>query len=386
MRDDREARGARDRGMKILHVMDSGGLYGAEMVLLNLAGEQLRSGHRPCIASIGQKGDYEKPLEAEARRREIEVEVFRMMNGPNVPGALDIIRFACSRGFDVLHTHGYKGDILLGFMPGQTRRLPLVSTVHGWTSVGGITKLRLYEWADGLALRRADVVCVVNEAMLAHPRIRGIDPGRLHVVTNGIPELDLRAPLPQDAVAEFCAGGFTVVSIGRLSPEKGYPHLVRAFAGFHRRHRDTRLLIVGDGPERDGLERLVSELDLKGKVLLPGYRDRAWRYLACCGAFALSSLTEGLPVTLLEAMLTGTPIAATRVGGIPHVVSHGETGLLVPPGDPAALDAALDDIYSDSGRAAGMVDRARRVARERHSARAMARGYEAVYQKVTERA
>lgn len=333
--------------MKILHVIDSGGLYGAEMVLLTLAEEQKRLGHDVCIASIGDRDDGEKPIETEARARSIDVAVFRMAKGPNIYGALRIVRFARTNAFHILHSHGYKPDILLGILPRRIRKLPLVCTVHGWTSAGALTRMRFYEWADALCLRRADAVCLVSDAMRSLKQIAAIDRSKVHVIPNGITRLDTSVPPPDDEITRFCSQGFTVVSIGRLSREKGYDILLRAFASLNKNLPHTRLLIIGEGPERERLEALAHELNLDGKIMLPGYRNRAWRYLKACKVFVLSSLTEGLPITLLEAVQTGIPVIATRVGGIPSIISNKQTGILIPPGVQRSLERAMASLVGD---------------------------------------
>ena len=122
--------------MHILHIIDSGGMYGAEVMLLNLVEEQIRQGLSPVIASIGGVQSGEKPLELEAHKRGFPLKIFRMRPGPNLIGAMEILKYAKSTRCDLLHSHGYKGNILFGFLPKKIRRLPLVATLHGWTSAG----------------------------------------------------------------------------------------------------------------------------------------------------------------------------------------------------------------------------------------------------------
>jgi glycosyltransferase involved in cell wall biosynthesis len=368
--------------VKILHVIDSGGLYGAEMVLLALAAEQKRAGHTPCIASIGERGDYEKPIESEAKKRGIEVKTFRMRNGLNIFGAINIVRYALENGFDLFHSHGYKGDILLGILPSFVRRIPLVCTLHGWTSSGSLGKMRLYEWADSLCLRRADAVCLVSESMRTIRALNAIKPTCIHVIPNGFPDLDTSVTAPDDEISRFCREGFTIASIGRLSKEKAYDVLIEAFALVHEEKPDVRLLIVGEGPERDRLEGLIRKKGLESHVLLPGYREMPWRYLTECKAFVLSSLTEGLPVALLEAMLVGIPVIATMVGGIPHIITHGKTGFLVPPGDPIPLSKIINDLRMCRDATDVMIQDAQELVLERYSCRRMAMNYDAVYMKI----
>lgn len=366
--------------MKVLHIIDSAGLYGAEIVLLNLSEEQKKLGYHPIIASIGEKGSYVKLLEAEAGRRGIETVPFRMRNGPNFYGAWKVLCYARSNDVAILHTHGYKGDILLGFIPKRFRKLPLVSTVHGWTNVNKFSRLRLYEWADGLSLRNADAVCLVNEMMLSHSRFACMRRDKMHVIPNGIPELNETRPIQVDEIVEFCRNRFTIVSIGRLSKEKGYAFLIQAFAQIIRNVPDARLLIIGEGPERTELEDSICAHRLEGKALMPGYRENAWRYLFFCKVFVLSSLTEGLPITLLEAMQAGIPVVATSVGGVPTVVKPSITGTLVPPGDPRLLAESILEKYRSYQNASQEAERAKALIKLEYSSNRMARSYCNLYQ------
>lgn len=364
--------------MKILHIIDSEGIYGAEVMLLNLAAEQKEIGHTPVIASIREKDESLTPLEMEANRRGIDAVTFRMLDGPNFIGSWRILRYAQANGFEILHCHGYKGNILFGFIPRKVRRIPLVSTIHGWTSVRKISKLRLYELIDALSLKFIDTVCVVSRAMLERPILKNLK-GKVHVIPNGIPLLFCPDSLPENGIAEYCRQGFTIVSIGRLSVEKGYTHLIKAFAEFLDEKPDAYLLIIGEGPERMELETIVRNLGLAGRVLLPGYCENAWRYLYLCKVFVLSSMTEGLPITLLEAMQTKIPVVATAVGGVPEIITNGDTGRLVSTGDPGDICRALKSIHEDYSMAAAMADRAGKLAEDRYTSASMAREYDLVY-------
>jgi glycosyltransferase involved in cell wall biosynthesis len=372
--------------MNILHIIDSGGLYGAEVMLLNLCAEQREMGLDPVIASIGDPHVGEKPLEAEARRRGLRVESFRMRPGPNLAGALQILRFARSEQVDILHSHGYKGNILFGLMPKVLRRIPMVSTLHGWTWTGGWSRMGLYEWLDRLSLRFIDRVVIVNDAMRDKVRIN-----ELHVVNNGIPAsgpcfstIDPTNPMDttDPLISSFSRQGFTIAAVGRLSPEKGFELLLEAVAGLVAEGKDVRLVILGEGGERGRLEKMAEELGLGGRVLMPGYVADAGHYFSLFGAFAIPSFTEGLPMVLLEAMAAGIPVVATKVGGIPHVLEQGTGGLLVEPGDVAALTRGIAAVIDDPASAERRRQHACRRVREHYSSRAMANKYTEIYQSI----
>jgi len=353
--------------MKILHVIDSGGLYGAEVMLLSLIDEQIKLGLDPTIASIGEKNIGEKPLEAEALKRGFKVNKFRMRPGPNIMGARKILQFAHQDAFDLMHSHGYKGNILFGFVPKKVRKLPLVSTIHGYTSTNAFTKMRLYEWLDTKSLKFIDAVVLVSNAMKSHPRLKSLNGNNIHVIPNGIPisdnqfdnltiqQLD-QSPIQFDnsinqpfdkEIEDFCKKGFTIGSIGRLSTEKGYRYLIETLELLVKGEIDARLVIIGEGYERDCLEGLVARFGLSDRVMLPGYREDAREYIPYFNAFVICSLTEGLPITLLEAMQAKIPVVATKVGGIPEVLQNGKDGLIVEPRDSQSLARALSRIYLD---------------------------------------
>ena len=372
--------------MRILHLIDSGGLYGAEVMLLHLMTAQIQLGLIPILVSMGERDIPEKSIEAEARERGLTVEPFRMRAGFNLAGGLRVLDFARAQQVSVLHTHGYKGNILFGAMPLWLRRFPLVATVHGWTWTGGISRMMVYEWLDGLCLRRADAVVVVNEAMTSHSRLRAIRPHCLHTINNGIPQreapgLDSRPKLPQP-ILDFIRQGTSIVALGRLSVEKGLDILLKAVAGLVQEGRDVRLVLVGEGPLRGELQQLAEQLGIDQRVLLPGFLADASRLLSYFNIFALPSLTEGLPMVVLEAMQAGLPIVASRVGGIPQVLDQGACGLLTPAGDVQAVRTALRDLMENKERAGIRVRKAKERVRQLYSSRAMAEGYLAVYQRV----
>ena len=396
--------------MKVLHIIDSGGLYGAETMLINLAVEQARMGIKTGIASIGESSIKEKPIEVEAIKKGLSVERFRMFPGPNLAGMMRVLRFARRNQFDVLHSHGYKSNVAFGFMPRKIRRLPLVATFHGHTSCKRFSKNRMYEWLDTLSLKYMNAVVVVSRELLSHPRLEKLEGVKWHVVENGIPIETLtrsfaylhcgltadkqvggtlaRFSCPESAcvtdkeIIEFCERGFTVGSIGRLSFEKGYKYLIEAFGMLIRAGIDARLVILGEGNERKNLEDLVLKLGLRGRVKMPGYCEDAKRFLHHFDTYAISSLTEGLPLSLLQAMEARLPIVATAVGGIPRTLQDGQAGLVVQSGKPAHLFEGMKQLYCDRELSQTLAERAYKRVIESYSSSSMASQYLDVYRKV----
>lgn len=367
---------------KPMHVIDSGGLYGAEVMLLNLVEEQLQMGLSPVIVSIGTPDIDEKPLEREARKRKLHLECFRFEAGLNFKGALGILEFAKQQQFNLLHSHGYKGNILFGLLPRRVRKLPMVTTLHGWTSTTRFTKMNLYEWLDAFCLRRVDRVVFVNDLMSGHPRLQGLNNSNTSVIYNGIRCEDGNNTAIDPATEVFIQQRYTIVCVGRFSREKNLKSILSAVAVLVAEGCDIQLLLLGDGDLRAQLIAQASDLYITERVLMPGHLDQVGAYLKRCQLFVMPSLTEGLPMALLEAMHAGIPIIASKVGGIPDVLMQGGAGALFPPEDQLMLIEQIRRHYHEPQAYAESVALAKERVAEKYSSTAMAAAYQQLYQQV----
>ena len=203
------------------------------------------------------------------------------------------------------------------------------------------------------------------EAMLGRPA------GSIATVRNGVP--DLRLPGRERLRAEPTLG-----FVGRLAHEKGADLLLRALP----RLPGVAAVLVGDGDERPALERMAAELGVLDRVVFTGWSNEVRRLLPTFDVLVLPSRREGVPLSIVEAMLAELPVVATRVGGTAEVVLDGETGILVPPEDPEQIALAAASLLDDHRRRTRIGARAREVALERFSADAMARAFADVYARV----
>ena len=212
-----------------------------------------------------------------------------------------------------------------------------IYTVHGWAFLAhGGPASTLYRWAERLLRPLTTVtVCVADSERRAGLAAGTCDERTTVVVHNGVDSSRAR-------VAEAHSGTPRLVTVGRLQAPKDALTLVRALAAVQG--SPFELLVVGDGPDRPSIEEEVRRLGLERAVELVGQRDDVPELLATADLFVLSSRSEGLPLSILEAMAAGLPVVASGVGGIPEVVVDGETGLLVPPGDPQRLAAAVEQL------------------------------------------
>jgi glycosyltransferase involved in cell wall biosynthesis len=281
---------------------------------------------------------------------------------------------------DVVHGHLF-GDSLHGYFACRlSGRLPMVMTLHNSTDARSALQLRGYRWL--LGARTLPIACAefVRHSFLAQA---GAPAQGIRTIANGIPDrvagvdaADLRRRLLREH--SFPDDALVLATLGRLTAQKAYDHLLRALARVDAA-LPWRLLLFGDGEQRLQLEALAVELGLQERVRCVGFRADAADCLAACDAVVFSSLFEGLPIALLEAMAMARPVVATRVGGIPDAVDDGIEALLVPPRDEAALAGAIERLLRDSAarESLGTAGRARFVRQFR--AQAMVERYEAVY-------
>ncbi|MEX5721405.1 glycosyltransferase [Geodermatophilus maliterrae] len=251
-------------------------------------------------------------------------------------------------------------------------RVPVIGVAHLPMPMPGPRIARLVR---ATASHLAAVVGVSSGAAREVEQLLGLGEGTVRVVHNGVPEPEERRAVPAPP------GRVVVGAVGRLHEQKGFDVLLRAVAGLPEVH----VVVVGDGQERAGLERLAADLGLHGRVSWLGWSDHASGYVRSFDVLAVPSRYEGLPLVVLEAMLGRVPLVVTPVGGIPDAVRDGESGLVVPVDDVAALRSALARLAADPGLGHRLAAAAEVEARRRFTAEAMARSYEALYDEVLAR-
>jgi glycosyltransferase involved in cell wall biosynthesis len=269
---------------------------------------------------------------------------------------------------DVVHTHDSK-PLIYGAPAARLAGVPRVVHTRHFTQLASISRRQTL--LATLATRCVDAVVCVSEDSARVALTEGLSPARVHALHNGIDTERFGMRGPQR--------GGPAVLVARLSPEKDVATLLRAVALVARERADYRLEVAGSGVCLPQLRQLTDQLKLTEHIRFLGEVDDIPSVLARASCFVLPSLTEGISLTLLEAMASGLPVIATRVGGNPEVVAHGDTGVLVPPADPAALARAMLELHADHDRGQRMGQAGRRRVERHFEVRRMVAAYEAFY-------
>lgn len=297
--------------IKVAHIIDSGGFYGAEVMLLNLCQEQINQGLSVEVISIGLPGEPAKDLENKLTDHQIKVTAWRMKPLPDPREAIKIIRYCKSNNTDVIHSHGYKGNILLGILPKSLRKIPIVSTVHGYTKEKQFGKLFLYQIIDRVCLQRLDAAVIVSESMRQQIPTKTLS-DKLYVVNNGLPDIN-QLQQSGNYNSLFKSDEMKIGTLGRFSFEKNFSLLIDAMRIVVKQLPRARLVIYGDGPLRHELQQQINQYELAQHIQLPGYLDDTPPFFAELDVFVNCSLTEGMPISLLEAMRQGCRVVATDI-------------------------------------------------------------------------
>lgn len=284
-------------------------------------------------------------------------------------GLVELVRLFRRVRPDVVHLNSSKAGVL-GAVAARIARVPaVVFTVNGWAfnNFRSSRTVKVYLWGARLIGRLSDrIVCVAERERELGLAARVCTPEQAVVIHNAVDVGSASVASPGNEPPR-------VITVGRFAYPKDFVTLVRALDGV-----EAETLVVGDGPDRDEIEREIARTG--ARVQLLGERDDVPEQLAASHVFVLSSRSEGLPLSILEAMAAGLPVIASDVGGVPELVADGETGFVVPVGDEDALREALRRLVADSKLRARMGAASRRRAQEHFDLPLLRRAHLGLYE------
>lgn len=366
------------RSLRILQVIETGGPGGAETVFANVCtGLQQRGHDVHCLVAPGSW------LPDEMRRRGF-TPIPLVSHGAFDVALLRLLhRTIREHRIDIVHAHLFEGA-LYSALAARLAGVPCVATLHGQVDLKrGGRRGAIKRW---LFSRTVSALAVVSDALGRElAPLLSLPPARLHTIPNGVlrrTAVPVTAPRAGEAPSPPAGGVRRLIAIGNIRQPKGYPVLLDALHRLRQSVPRVHLDIVGE-PDRhglyDALQEQVSSLGLSDAVTFHGFLADPLPLLSRADVFVLASSQEGFSLATIEAMLAGIPVVATRSGGPEEILRHGETGLLVPVGQPPALAAALQQLLDDPTVGGRLAQAAQQDASARYSLDTMVGAYERLY-------
>lgn len=363
--------------VRVLELLTSINVGGAELQTLYQLRELDPSRYEITVAYLQGNGGLRR--EFEAAGMDVVNLGMRARLDPIVLWRL--LRLMRKRRFDVVHCHLFRAEVY-GCVAAALSRVPIVlASKHNDDDFLNYPVLaRLHYFVSTLCQR----IIVPSEHVKAFTTRVGVDdPGKLLVIPYGVPELPEGTASTVRRELSLDPEMLVIGTVGRLVPQKGQRYLLEAMRDVRSVHPRTHLLIVGVGRLRDELLKYARKLGIADRVIFTGFRQDIQSLMAALDVFALPSLWEGFGLVLLEAMLAGKPVVASRVSAIPEIVVDGVTGVLVPPMNSAALAEALTRLLQDERLRLEMGEAGRQRVRHRFSIEASARALDFIYAELT---
>lgn len=369
--------------MKVAFLLqDTRALYGAELATVRLVEGLAAAGVSVAVLLLHESrlGPGASPVAAALKRRVPVVEI-PVAGRFSRTAVAQIREYMVREKADVLHSTGYKADWHAGLAAQWGVRFPVVSTVHGWLFRWNL-KERLFQALNIRALRRFTRVIVLCNFYERYLRRCGLSPLQLAHIPTGVRADALVTRAEAGRLWADPGAVFTFGMLGRLSAEKDHALLLRAVARLAREldasPRSWRILIAGDGPLREGLHKRIRRLGLADRVTLAGRMEPA-EFFRQVHVLIQCSRVENQPMSVMEAMAWMRPVIATRAGGLPELVRHGETGRLVRKGSTRELEAAMKACLAAPEQACAAGRQAREILERNYSYDLMIRDHIGLY-------
>jgi glycosyltransferase involved in cell wall biosynthesis len=371
---------------KILHFIESEDVYGAERVILNLSKElQKTNAFDPVVGCIVSHATADSPLYNAAQKMGLSAIKIPISNKKilwQIPAAAKIIK---NVQIDLIHSHGYKPSVF-GFIIRLLTGIPIIATCHLWFEPAKAplkTKIMLrleiffYRWFPKVVGVSQPIVDILQRNKLKGEAVE--------LIKNGV---EVPEPISADQIrilrAELNLGAedFCILNTARLTKQKGQWNLIKAAALLKERNVPCKILIVGDGPLLHEFEAMIQQESVSECVFLLGFRKDIPALLQLCDAFALPSIDEGMPMSLLEAAASGKAIVSTLVGDIAKIIKEGVTGLVIPTNAPLSLANAIETLRNNPALAEKLANNVKDILVREYSSQAMCSHYVKIYRHV----
>jgi glycosyltransferase involved in cell wall biosynthesis len=357
------------------------------------AGKEWRGGQRQSLflaKELKRRGlpfffivQPESPLHQKACEAELPVLPFKMRNEFDLPAILRLAWAMKRKKCLLVHFHDAH-SVAVGSVAASLAKVPfrIITRRVDFPLKRNYFSRRKY-------MKNVDVIIAISEGVKKVLVEGGVNPVNIEVISSGIDfssfEEDSLALASKDYLHRefsFAVDDYLVGIVAHLADHKGHQYLIQATKILKKQAPKIKTIIVGEGPLSMELDRQAKELDVEDIIFFLGFREDVPKILSSLDLFVLSSHLEGMGSSLLDAMASRLPVVATNVGGIPEVVIHGETGLLVPPRNPSALARAILRLYSDKTLASRLGQKGYELVHRKFSAESMADKVVRLYEKI----
>ncbi|MBM9514557.1 glycosyltransferase [Desulfogranum marinum] len=363
-----------NKPIKVLQLGSPSGLYGAERWILALIKYLDPQKVVSVVGVIKDDPKQDAKLCQEAKALGYETIEFEAHGKVNFSIIKQLKKYLVDERIDILHTHFYKTDIV-GLLATRGISCKIISTPHGWSKNGDI-KLWCYEMLDRIALPFMDAVAPLSEDLYQPlKKIPGLDK-KLHLIINGVDlsEVSVSEVITPDVLAAKNSGKFILGYIGQLIPRKGLEVLLKALTNV--KNIDWELYLVGEGEQREELQKLCQNMGIADSVHFVGFRQDRLEFLRGFDVFVLPSRLEGIPRCLMESMAANVPIIASNIPGCNDLIIHERTGLLFKLDDHADLSSQIEKLVKSEKLRSSLDKAAFSFVTENYSAAHMAQKYQ----------
>ncbi len=369
---------------RILHFIESEGVYGAERVILNLSLQLIAQGeYTPVVGCIVPSQHVQSALYDAAVKLNIEAIKIPIANSRLIFDLYRASKQLTAENISLIHSHGYKPSVF-GYLLKKITSIPVIATCHLWFEPSkGPLKMRVMISLEKFFYRWFPKIVAVSEPIKQILLESKLLPNRIELIRNGVDVPEATLNIEEKSKLRHSLGlnttDFCILNSARLNRQKAQWVLIKAAKLLKLQGHDVKILIVGEGPLHQELSELINNEQVEDNVKLLGFRNDINQLLEIADLFTLPSIDEGMPMSLLEAAAAKTPIIATAVGDISKLIQHEKTGLIIPLESPEALAAAIIRLKQDKLLAQQLAAGSHELMVKNYSSKAMCLSYLPIY-------
>jgi len=367
------------RKINILQFICPTGLHGAEMWILALA-KNLDPERINCQLVVTFEAE-DQNIEVYNRFRAMGLKAHKVeMRGRfDLRGIMKLCRLIRQNNIHIIHTHGYKSDIL-GFIAARITGIKALSTPHGFENSKDF-KLKLFIYLGCLALRYFDRIAPLSEELESDMHRIGVASRKIRLIMNGVDLDEIASERKKNSNSFYSDPGEKRIGyVGQMIYRKNLCDLIKTFDLLYREHKNIRLILIGDGSMKSELENMANTLPSSSRIEFLGYRADRLKIMKELNLFCMTSSLEGIPRCMMEAMALGIPVAAYNIPGVDKLIIHEKTGLMAEFGKPELLKECWKRLLFDNEFSAKTALNGRNHVIKNFSAKRMAEEYSLLYQ------